>query len=161
MTMNGARETIENGVVIVTENRITAVGETDSVSIPEGAKVSISQAKRCCRAISTRTHMDPTRDDIIPQNNWSLLAHLALGVTTVHNPSSRAAQVFPAAEYQRAGVTLDPEFSQPARLFTGKSTGFDPIESLDDAKAVVARLKAQGPLALKTITSHVVRNVRW
>ena len=37
--MNGARETIENGVVIVTENRITAVGEMGSVSIPEGAKV--------------------------------------------------------------------------------------------------------------------------
>ena len=121
VTMNGARETIENGVVIVTENRITAVGETDSVSIPEGAKVVDLAGKTLLPGyIDAHAHGPYARDDIIPQNNWSLLAHLALGVTTVHNPSSRAAQVFPAAEYQRAGVTLGPKFSQPARLFTGQ-----------------------------------------
>jgi imidazolonepropionase-like amidohydrolase len=79
-----------------------------------------------------------------------LLAHLGLGVTTVHNPSSRAAQVFPAAEYQRAGVTLGPRiFSTGEIIYGAKSTGFDPIESLDDAKAVVARLKAQGAISVK------------
>ena len=151
VTMNGARETIENGVVIVTENRITAVGETDSVSIPEGAKVVDLAGKTLLPGyIDAHAHGPYARDDIIPQNNWSLLAHLALGVTTVHNPSSRAAQVFPAAEYQRAGVTLGPRiFSTGEIIYGAKSTGFDPIESLDDAKAVVARLKAQGAISVK------------
>ena len=151
VTMNGAHETIENGVVIVTENRITAVGEMGSVSIPEGAKVVDLAGKTLLPGyIDAHAHGPYARDDIIPQNNWSLLAHLALGVTTVHNPSSRAAQVFPAAEYQRAGVTLGPRiFSTGEIIYGAKSTGFDPIESLDDAKAVVARLKAQGAISVK------------
>ena len=100
--------------------------------------------------IDAHAHGPYGRDDIIPQNNWSLLAHLALGVTTVHNPSSRAAQVFPAAEYQRAGKIIGPRiFSTGEIIYGAKSTGFDPIESLDDAKAVVDRLKAQGAISVK------------
>ena len=151
VTMNGNRETLANGVVVVTENRITAVGEMGSVAIPEEAKI-VDLAGRTLLPgyVDAHAHGPYARDDIIPQNNWSLLAHLALGVTTVHNPSSRAAQVFPAAEYQRAGVTLGPRiFSTGEIIYGAKSTGFDPIESLEDAKAVVARLKAQGAISVK------------
>ena len=151
ITMNDARKTIENGAVVVTENRISAVGEMGSVTIPEEAKI-VDLAGRTLLPgyIDAHAHGPYARDDIIPQQNWSLLAHLGLGVTTVHNPSSRAAQVFPAAEYQRAGVTLGPRiFSTGEIIYGAKSTGFDPIESLDDAKAVVARLKAQGAISVK------------
>lgn len=151
ITMNGTRETIENGVVVVTENRIAAIGNMDTLAIPEDAKIVDLAGKTLLPGyIDAHAHGPYGRNDIIPQNNWSLLAHLALGVTTVHNPSSRAAQVFPAAEYQRAGVTLGPRiFSTGEIIYGAKSTGFDPIESLDDAKAVVARLKAQGAISVK------------
>lgn len=151
ITMNGARDTIENGVVVVTENRIAAIGKMDSVAIPNDAKIVDLAGKTLLPGyIDAHAHGPYARNDIIPQNNWSLLAHLALGVTTVHNPSSRAAQVFPAAEYQRAGVTLGPRiFSTGEIVYGAKSTGFDPIESLDDAKAVVARLKTQGAISVK------------
>ena len=151
ITMNSARDVIENGVVIVEDNRIVALGATGDVSIPDGASQVVLAGKTLMpRYIDAHAHGPYGRDDIIPQNNWSLLAHLALGVTTVHNPSSRAAQVFPAAEYQRAGKIIGPRiFSTGEIIYGAKSTGFDPIESLDDAKAVVDRLKAQGAISVK------------
>jgi imidazolonepropionase-like amidohydrolase/Tol biopolymer transport system component len=151
ITMNSARDVIENGVVIVEDNRIVTLGATGDVSIPDGAsQVDLGGKTLMPGYIDAHAHGPYGRDDIIPQNNWSLLAHLALGVTTVHNPSSRAAQVFPAAEYQRAGKIIGPRiFSTGEIIYGAKSTGFDPIESLDDAKAVVDRLKAQGAISVK------------
>ena len=151
ITMNADRDTIDNGMVIVEGNRISFVGIHDETKIPAAAKRIDLEGKTLLPGyIDAHAHGPYGRDDIIPQNNWSLLAHLALGVTTVHNPSSRAAQAFPAAEYQRAGKTLGPRiFSTGEIIYGAKSTGFDPIESLDDAKAVVDRLKAQGAISVK------------
>ena len=151
ITMNAEREVIEAATVVVTNNRITAVGESSEVSIPDNASVVDLGGKALLPGyVDAHAHGPYSRDQIIPQNNWSLLAHLALGVTTVHNPSSRAASVFPAAEYQRAGKILGPRiFSTGEIIYGAKSTGFDPIESLDDAKAVVDRLKAQGAISVK------------
>ena len=151
ITMNTHRDVIDNGVVVIEDNRIAALGRASDIEIPEGAKrVDLGGKTLLPGYIDAHAHGPYGRDDIIPQNNWSLLAHLALGVTTVHNPSSRAAQVFPAAEYQRAGKILGPRiFSTGEIIYGAKSTGFDPIESLDDAKAVVDRLKAQGAISVK------------
>ena len=151
ITMNTHRDVIDNGVVVIEDNRIAALGRASDIEIPEGAKrVDLGGKTLLPGYIDAHAHGPYGRDDIIPQNNWSLLAHLALGVTTVHNPSSRAAQVFPAAEYQRAGKILGPRiFSTGEIIYGAKSTGFDPIESLDDAKAVVERLKAQGAISVK------------
>ena len=38
ITMNSARDVIDNGVVIVEDNRIVALGATGDVSIPDGAR---------------------------------------------------------------------------------------------------------------------------
>ena len=151
ITMNTHRDVIDNGVVVIEDNRIAALGRASDIEIPVGAKrVDLGGKTLLPGYIDAHAHGPYGRDDIIPQNNWSLLAHLALGVTTVHNPSSRAVQVFPAAEYQRAGKILGPRiFSTGEIIYGAKSTGFDPIESLDDAKAVVERLKAQGAISVK------------
>lgn len=151
ITMNAERDVIDAATVVVTNNRITAVGQSGEVSIPDNASVVDLGGKVVLPGyVDAHAHGPYSRDQIIPQNNWSLLAHLALGVTTIHNPSSRAASVFPAAEYQRAGKILGPRiFSTGEIIYGAKSTGFDPIESLDDAKAVVSRLKAQGAISVK------------
>ncbi|MEO0997240.1 MAG: amidohydrolase family protein [Pseudomonadota bacterium] len=89
-------------------------------------------------------------DLIVPQQNWSTLAHLAFGVTTIHDPSSTASLVFPAAEYARAGVILSPRlFSTGEIVYGAKRAQFAPVESLDDALAHVRRLKAQGAISVK------------
>jgi imidazolonepropionase-like amidohydrolase len=90
-------------------------------------------------------------DELIPQQNTSLIANLALGATTTHNPSSRASEVFPAAELQRTGAILGPRiFSTGEIVYGAKSArNYAQIDSLDDALAHVRRLKAQGAHSVK------------
>jgi imidazolonepropionase-like amidohydrolase len=53
--------------------------------------------------IDAHAHGPEGDDEVVPQQNWSLIVNLALGTTTVHNPSSRASEIFVASEMQRAG----------------------------------------------------------
>ena len=63
------------------------------------------------RSIDIHAHGPQGVDDLIPQQNWSALSHLGLGVTTVHDPSNAATEVFAAAEYQRAVEEVDREMA--------------------------------------------------
>src|SRR5690606_6181651 len=87
---------------------------------------------------------------IIPQQNWAAYATLAFGVTTVHDPSNDATEVFAAAEMQREGLILAPPiFSTGDIVYGAKSTYFAAIDSLEDAREHVRRLKAQGAMSVK------------
>jgi len=87
---------------------------------------------------------------IIPQQNWMNYATLALGVTTVFDPSNDATEIFAAAEMQRTGQILAPRiFSTGDIVYGARSTYFADINSLDDAREHVRRLKAQGAISVK------------
>ena len=58
----------------------------------------------------------------MPQQNWSAVAHLAMGVTTIHDPSNSAAEIFPAASYQRVGKYLAPRIFSTASESVSPST---------------------------------------
>ena len=151
VTMDAARQVIENAVILIRDNRIEAIGSAAELSVPEGAvEVDLRGMTVVPGFIDAHAHGPYGRDEIIPQSNWSLLAHLALGVTTVHNPSSRANQVFAAGEYQRAGRILGPRiYSTGEVVYGAKSVGFADINSLDDALSHIRRLKAQGAISIK------------
>ena len=86
-----------------------------------------------------------------PQQNWSNMVNLALGTTTVHDPSSRASEVFAASEFQRAGLILAPRIYSTGEIIYGaKAAGvFADIGKYEDALAHVRRLKAQGAWSVK------------
>tara|TARA_R110002110_G_scaffold318658_1_gene531470 strand:+ start:10023 stop:13265 length:3243 start_codon:yes stop_codon:yes gene_type:complete len=150
VTMNAARDVIEDGTLLLENNRIRALGDSD-LAIPDGFR-SVDMAGKTLVPgfVDIHAHGPYGSNDIIPQQNWNLLAHLALGVTTVHNPSSRANLVFAAAEYARAGKILGPRIFSTAEIIYGaKSTGWSPVDSLEDALAHVRRLKAQGAVTVK------------
>lgn len=141
---------IENGTIIINANRIEAVG--NNVAIPTNATVIDLKGKTITPGfIDAHAHGPQGRDDIIPQQNWSTIAHLALGVTTIHDPSSRANLIFPASEYQRAGMQLAPRiYSTGEVVYGAKSPGFyASIERYEDAKQHVFRLAAQGAHSIK------------
>lgn len=150
VTMNQDREVIEGGTLLLENNRIRALGGGDLV-IPEGfRRVDMAGKTLLPGFVDIHAHGPYGGSDIIPQQNWNLLAHLALGVTTVHNPSSSANLVFAAAEYARAGRILGPRIFSTAEIIYGaKSTGWSPVDSLEDALAHVRRLKAQGAVTVK------------
>ena len=79
------------------------------------------------------------------------MQNLALGTTTIHDPSSRASEIFVASEMQRAGLILGPRiFSTGEIVYGAKSANvYAEINNLDDALAHVRRLKAQGGHSVK------------
>jgi imidazolonepropionase-like amidohydrolase len=151
ITMNADRGVIENGTILVSENRIVAIGAADDVKVPEGTALFDAAGKTIIPGlVDIHAHGAYGEGQIIPQQNWNSLAHLALGVTTLHNPSSRAHLAFAAAEYARAGLILSPRiFSTGEIVYGAKSTDWAPIDSLDDALSHIRRLKAQGAISIK------------
>ena len=151
ITMNDQREVIEEGTILVRGNRIEVMGRTMDILVPEDYQVVDMTGKTITPGfVDIHAHGPYGDGEIIPQQNWNLLAHLALGVTTVHNPSSKATLAFAAAEYARANKILGPRiFSTGEIIYGARSTGLSPINSLDDALAHVRRLKAQGAISVK------------
>ena len=143
---------IDDGVIVVRGDRIVAVGPRASVSIPAGAKVVDLKGKTVIPGmIDAHAHGAQADDDLIPQQNWSAMANLAMGTTTIHDPSARAAEIFVASEMQRAGKILAPRtFSTGEIIYGAKSPDvYAEINSYEDALADVRRLKAQGAHSVK------------
>jgi len=142
---------IDDGVIVVHDNRIAAVGRRGEVAIPAGAKTIDMAGKTIIPGlIDAHAHGPEGDDEVVPQQNWSLIVNLALGTTTVHNPSSRASEIFVASEMQRAGVIIGPRtFSTGEPIYGAKSRGYAQIDSFDDALAAVRRLKADGGHSIK------------
>ncbi|HNR75487.1 MAG TPA: amidohydrolase family protein [Parvularculaceae bacterium] len=142
---------IENGHIVINANRIVAVGEGEG-AYPGGARIIDADGKTITPGfIDAHAHGPQGEDDIIPEENWSAIAHLALGVTTVHDPSNGASEVFAASELQRTGDMIGPRtFSTGDVVYGAKAPGFfAEIENYDDALAHVRRLKAQGAHSIK------------
>ena len=145
---------IENGMIVIEGDRITGVYDATTVRIklPEDARMIDASGKTIMPGlIDAHAHGAYGVGDLIPQQNWSLLQDLAMGVTTVHNPSSQASTVFAAAERQRAGLTLGPRiFSTGEIIYGAKAPGvYARIDTYDDALAHVRRIKAQGGISIK------------
>jgi len=151
VTMNDARQVIDNGTIVVRDNRIVAVGASGSVEIPADAqRLDLAGRTVIPGIIDAHAHGPQGVSDIVPQQNYSALAHLALGVTTVHDPSNNATEVFAAAEYQRAGEILAPRiFSTGDVVYGAHSENFNSIDKMEDARNHVQRLQAQGAISIK------------
>jgi imidazolonepropionase-like amidohydrolase/Tol biopolymer transport system component len=142
---------IEDGVIVITGNRITSIGRRGQVAIPAGARtVDIAGKTVIPGLIDAHAHGPLGDNDIIPNQNWSAIAHLSLGVTTIFDPSNTASEAFPSEEMQRAGRILGPRIFTTAEIVYGaKGFGFADVESYDDALAHIRRLKAQGAAGIK------------
>lgn len=143
---------IDDGVVVVTGGRIVAVGKRGAVAIPAGAKtIDVTGKTIIPGLVDAHAHGPQGSDELVPQQNWSLVQNLALGTTTIHDPSSRSAEIFPAAEMQRAGLILGPRIFSTGEIVYGAKAAdvYAQIDSLDDALAHVRRLKAQGAHSVK------------
>ncbi len=143
---------IENGTIVITDNRITAIGPTAAMTWPAGSRtVDLSGKTVVPGLVDAHAHGPQGDDDIVPNQNWSAIAHLALGVTTVFDPSNNASEVFVAGEMQRAGLVLAPRiFSTGDVVYGARSQdSLNDIQSYDDALLHVQRLKAQGAAGIK------------
>jgi imidazolonepropionase-like amidohydrolase len=143
---------IEDGVILIEGNRIAAIGPRSATAVPAGvATVDLGGKTIVPGFIDAHAHGPQGVNGLVPQQNWSAMANLALGTTTIHDPSNSAVEIFAAGEMQRAGLILAPRiFSTGEIIYGAKAAGrFAEIGKLDDALAHVRRLKAQGAMSVK------------
>jgi imidazolonepropionase-like amidohydrolase/Tol biopolymer transport system component len=143
---------IDDGVIVVRGDRIVAVGKRGQVTIPADAKtVDVSGKTIIPGLVDAHAHGPQGEDQLVPQQNWSSMANLAMGTTTIHDPSARAAEIFVASELQRTGKILSPRtFSTGEVIYGAKDPDvYAEINSFDDALAHVRRLKAEGAHSVK------------
>jgi imidazolonepropionase-like amidohydrolase/Tol biopolymer transport system component len=152
ITMEGDK-VIDNGVVLVEGNVIKAVGTQSQVSIPSSAKVIDITGKSIMPGlIDAHAHGPQGSSQIIPQQNWKNYAGLALGVTSIHDPSNNTSEFFAASEMQKAGnIVAARLFSTGKILYGANYVGYTAhVDNLDDAKFHVERLKAAGAFSVKS-----------
>ncbi|MDZ3830843.1 MAG: amidohydrolase family protein [Sphingopyxis sp.] len=143
---------IENGAILIENDRIAAIGPAAALTVPAGTLTVDAAGKTIIPGfVDAHAHGPHGADELIPQQNWSEIANLALGTTTSHNPSSRASEIFVSSEMQRAGLILAPRiFSTGEIIYGAKAAGvYAEINGYDDALAHVRRLKAQGAHSVK------------
>jgi imidazolonepropionase-like amidohydrolase/Tol biopolymer transport system component len=143
---------IDDGVIIYRDDRIIAIGPRNQVNIPADAKrIDVTGKTIMPGLVDAHAHGPQGESDLIPQQNWSSMVNLAMGTTTIHDPSSRASEIFVASEYQRIGKILAPRtFSTGEIIYGAKALGlYAEINNFDDALAHVRRLKAEGAHSVK------------
>lgn len=151
ITMNGD-EIIENGDVVITNNRITAVGEQGEVEIPSGADVRDMSGKTIIPGfVDTHAHVRPFRNLHQPQI-WSFMANLAYGVTTLRDPQTSTTDLLTYEDKVKTGELLGPRIYQ-----TGPGVFWsEQIEDLDHARDVMKRYSKY--YNTKTIKMYVAGN---
>jgi imidazolonepropionase-like amidohydrolase/Tol biopolymer transport system component len=151
VTMKGD-EIFENGTVVVEGNRILAVGPAGQIAVPAGARVVDVKGKTVLPGfIDVHWHGAMGNDGIVPQQNWDTDATLAFGVTTLHDPSHDTEEIFAASEMARAGILRAPRIYSTGTILYGAAGDFKAeIDSLDDARAHLRRMKAVGAISVKS-----------
>ena len=150
---DNAQEVISNGVVVVQDNRIVAVGKVGEVSIPADAQIiDVSGKTLTPGLIDGHAHGSQATEEIIPQQNWKNLSSLAFGVTTIHDPSNDSSEIFAASEMQRSGQILGPRIFSTGTIVYGANspTAHARIDSYEDAFFHLQRLKDMGAVSVKS-----------
>ncbi len=151
ITMNGD-EVIERGTIVVEQNRITAAGAADDVTVPDDARVVDLQGKTIMPGlVDVHAHAMHFGSGLIPQQSWAYYANLSYGVTTMHDPSATTETVFTMSEMVKAGEMTGPRVFSTGTILYGADGDFKAVvNSLEDARSHLRRLQAVGAFSVKS-----------
>ena len=132
--MNGD-EVIEQGDIVVRDNRIAQIGATGSVTHPADAAVIDLAGKTIVPGfIDTHAHLR-AQVNILRTQPWSYAANLAYGVTTTRDPQTGTTDVISYEDLVRAGRMLSPRiYSTGPGVFSSEN-----VQDLDHARDVLRR----------------------
>jgi imidazolonepropionase-like amidohydrolase len=134
ISMRGS-EVIERGDIVVTDNRITAVGASGSVTIPAGAtSIDVSGKTIVPGWVDVHAHTWPS-PDVHKTQVPAFHANLAFGVTTMRDPQTNTSAIITYGDRLRTGDLLGPRFLGTGQgIFSGEQ-----ISTLQRAREVIRR----------------------
>lgn len=147
---------IDNGVVEVTNNKISFVGAKAQY---DSRKLFIEKKKTIdCKGktimpgiVDVHSHSGNFRYGLNPQKQWEYYANLSYGVTTMHDPSTNSEMAFSQAEMLKAGRMVGPRLFSTGTILYGAEGDFKaPINNLEDAYSTLRRTKAWGAFSVKS-----------
>ncbi|PWB70529.1 amidohydrolase, partial [candidate division GN15 bacterium] len=143
---------ISDGVVHVKGNRIAEVGSRDQVKIPVGAKtIDIAGKTLMPGLIDIHAHPGSSGNSMYAHQNWSFLANLAFGVTTMEDPSNNSEMIFACAELMNQGKMLSPRIFSTGTILYGAEGNFKTvINKYRDAVSAIKRTAAWGATLVKS-----------
>ncbi|MCF7222177.1 amidohydrolase family protein [Marilutibacter chinensis] len=143
-------EVIESGTVLVRGDTIEAVGS--NVAVPADARVIDASGKTIVPGyIDVHAHAAHFGQGVVPQQNWAYYTNLAFGITTMHDPSATTEFVFSESELQKAGRMVGPRVFSTGTILYGADGDFKAVvDSLDDARGHLSRMKANGAFSVKS-----------
>ncbi|UJH67742.1 amidohydrolase family protein [Allomuricauda sp. SCSIO 65647] len=151
ITMEGD-EIIENGTIVINENKIEYLGKSDEINMPSNAKVFDASGKTIMPGIvDAHAHIGGFRYGLTTQKHWQLYANLAFGVTTAHDPSANTESIFAMSELIKNGDMVGPRIYSTGIILYGADGDFKAvINSLEDARSAIRRTKAFGAKSVKS-----------
>ncbi|MSR46255.1 MAG: hypothetical protein EXS13_04210 [Planctomycetes bacterium] len=156
-------EVIADGTLVVENNRIVAVGPRATTAVPLDASVIDGAGKTVMPGlIDVHAHLHYNALDIQPTQPWEYLVNLAYGVTTTHDPSAATELVFAQSELVKSGRMVGPRvYSTGYILYGAKSANKAEIDSQDDARKHLRRLKAVGAFSVKSYNQPRRTQRQW
>lgn len=151
ITMDESRKVIENGTIIVNQNRIEAIGGSE-ISIPKDAYVLNASGKTIIPGlIDVHAHLGTFRQGLSPQKQWSYFANLAYGITTTHDPSSNSEMVFSQSEMVKSGSMIGPRVFSTGWILYGAEGDYRAIiNKPEDALSAINRTLSFGAFSVKS-----------
>lgn len=136
LTMAGGDRVIENADLLVTGQRIAAIGPTGSIAVPRGTPVLEMAGKVIVPGfVDVHDHTGAIRRNNFSSEMWDLRARLAYGVTTSFDPSTLSIDHIAYEGLVDAGLVLGPRLRSTGTAVFSKVK----IASMDDARRVAAR----------------------
>lgn len=152
ITMDNNRQVIDNGTIIIESNKIKAVGKSDQVTVPPGAKVIDVTGKTIMPGIiDVHAHLGAFRQGLSSQKIPSYFANLAYGVTTTHDPSANSEMVFSQSEMVRTGTITGPRIFSTGWILYGAEGDYKTIiNKREDALSAIKRNRSYGAFSVKS-----------
>ena len=129
ITMKG-NEVIENGDILIENNRIKAIGKRGSLKVPQGIQQMDMNGKTIVPGfVDVHAHMWPNWG-IHKNQIWIYAINLAYGVTTTRDPQTATTDVLTYGDMVEAGKMIGPRIYS-----TGPGVGYWDYNIKDSAQA--------------------------
>jgi len=165
ITMRGgdSRHVVDDATVLVQGDRISAVGPRSTIPLPAGTRTIDARGKTIIPGlIDVHAHAHYSSPGLLPEHFWGYDANLAYGVTTMHDPSATSWEVFTQGEMVEAGEMRGPRVYSTGNILYGAGGRESlPLQSLDEARTQLKRMKRMGAISVKSYMQPRREQRQW